>query len=109
MQAFMSLHNSDSDENKEGTKLMVQSKNTVLVGPKSKNQEERVRDEQEQEEAALQSTQEAPSLSAPRTKGLPPTLGSQMEVAPSPSRMRQGTQFGGDKATSLAGRLPLYH
>lgn len=59
MQAFMSLHNSDSDENEEGTKLIFQREDVI------KDQEWKKRDE---EEAALQSPSKArPSPSAPRT------------------------------------------
>lgn len=82
----MSLHNSDSDGNKEGTKLMVQRKDEVPVVPKRREHEEREREEQEQEEAALGSIVKAvlrcqewddiPAPTAPTTKELSPYPGN---------------------------------
>lgn len=77
----MSLHNFDSDGNKEGTKLMVQRKDEIPVIPKGREHEEKEKEEQEQEEAALGSIVKAvlqcqewddiQAPSAPNSKGAP--------------------------------------
>lgn len=118
----MSLH--DSDENQEGTKLIVQRKGQVLVVPKSKEQKEKERDEQEEKEAALgsmvkvifqcQAWDDIPAPSALGAKELTPypetsdavnTVNKPETVVLSPSKTKWDTDFGEDKVNCLTGQF----